>query len=80
LVLLRKKPIRARITHRDEPGASGPKRPIVTYQHVGREQGVGDRVGNHGVREEALTIEGGGENHFREGSGQPLAVQDPEKG
>jgi hypothetical protein len=30
---------------------------------VGREQGVGDGVGNHGVSEEAFTIEGGGETH-----------------
>ena len=73
-------PIRARITRRDKPSASGPQRPIMTCQHVGREQGVGDGVGNHCVSEEALTIEGGGANHSREGSGQPLAVQDPEKG
>ena len=65
LALLRKKPIRARITRRDKPGASGPQRPIVTCQHVGLEQGVGDGVGHHRVSEEALMIEGGGgENQF----------------
>ena len=81
MVLLRKEPIRARITHRDKPGASGPKRPIVTGQHVGREQRVGDGVGNHGVSEKALTIEGGGENHIpAKVPVRPLAVQNPKNG
>ena len=38
-------------------GASGPQRPIASCQHLGREQGVGDGVGHHGVREKASTIE-----------------------
>ena len=36
-------------------------------------------MGHYGICKKASTIQGGGENHSRQGSGQPLAVQHPEK-
>ena len=44
----------------------------ICTSHVGREQSVAD--GHNSVGEKSSTIEGGGENHSGQGSGQLLAV------